>query len=258
MGFSRQEYWNELLFPPPKDLLYPGIKHMSAALAGRCFTTEPSEAREEIQVRLYWSFCYSRGNKNKQQVPLLSPWVGRGGEGGQADSLYGARVAMCPWVRSEGQLRWFAHPFGGVVCRGHEQYPAFAPSSSDMAVGWLLGRFVFGCFFWYFCFLLSLVYPNCAHIQLFLAPYSFFVFCCRRRRLSRSKHCSEGSQVPYHLEQRTLAAAAWATHLPCQPTDSEVRNTSPWPRSLRFGVICYAAWFKKYRYLFHVSYRTNS
>ena len=73
MGFSRQEYWNELLFPPPKDLLYPGIKHMSAALAGRCFTTEPSEAREEIQVRLYWSFCYSRGNKNKQQVPLLSP-----------------------------------------------------------------------------------------------------------------------------------------------------------------------------------------
>ena len=35
MGFSRQEYWNGLLFPPPGDLLYPGIKHMSPALAGR-------------------------------------------------------------------------------------------------------------------------------------------------------------------------------------------------------------------------------
>ena len=148
MGFSKQEYWNGLLFPPPQDLLYPGIKHMSAALASRCFTTEPSEAREEIQSRLYWSSCYSRGNKNKQQIPLLAPWVGWGGEGGQADSLYGARVAMCPWVRSEGRLKWFAHPFGGGVCRGHEQYPAFAPSSSDTAVGWLLGCFVlfFGIF----------------------------------------------------------------------------------------------------------------
>lgn len=62
--------------------------------------------------------------------------MGRSGEGGEADSLYGARVAMRPWVRSEARLRWFAHPFVSVVCRGHEQGPAFAPSSSDMAVGW--------------------------------------------------------------------------------------------------------------------------
>ena len=26
MGFSRQEYWSELLFPPPGDLPYPGIE----------------------------------------------------------------------------------------------------------------------------------------------------------------------------------------------------------------------------------------
>ena len=26
MGFSRQEYWNELLFPPPGVVLIPGIK----------------------------------------------------------------------------------------------------------------------------------------------------------------------------------------------------------------------------------------
>ena len=42
MGFSRQEYWSELLCPPPGDLPNPGIEPMSLmspALAGRIFTT---------------------------------------------------------------------------------------------------------------------------------------------------------------------------------------------------------------------------
>ena len=42
MGFSRQEYWNELPFRPPGDLTNPGIESMSAmspALAGRLFAT---------------------------------------------------------------------------------------------------------------------------------------------------------------------------------------------------------------------------
>jgi len=29
MGFSRQEYWSELLGPPPGDLPHPGIKPRS-------------------------------------------------------------------------------------------------------------------------------------------------------------------------------------------------------------------------------------
>ena len=41
LGFSRQEYWSGLPFPPPGDLPDPGIEPMSAALAGRFFTTEP-------------------------------------------------------------------------------------------------------------------------------------------------------------------------------------------------------------------------
>ena len=44
MGFSKQEYWSELPFPPPGDLLNPGIKPRSSAspaLADRFFTTEP-------------------------------------------------------------------------------------------------------------------------------------------------------------------------------------------------------------------------
>ena len=44
LGFSRQEYWSGLPFPPPGDLPDPGIELMSPvspALAGRFFTTEP-------------------------------------------------------------------------------------------------------------------------------------------------------------------------------------------------------------------------
>ena len=44
MGFSRQEYWSALPFPPPGDLPNSGIKPASLgslALAGRFFTTEP-------------------------------------------------------------------------------------------------------------------------------------------------------------------------------------------------------------------------
>ena len=45
MGFPRQEYWSGLPFPPPQDLLDPGIKPaslMSPELAGRFFTTSPT------------------------------------------------------------------------------------------------------------------------------------------------------------------------------------------------------------------------
>ena len=41
MGFSRQEYWSGLSFPPPGDLPDPGIEAVSSALAGGFFTTEP-------------------------------------------------------------------------------------------------------------------------------------------------------------------------------------------------------------------------
>ena len=42
MGFSRQEYWSGLPYPPPGDLPNPGIEPASLtspALAGRFFTT---------------------------------------------------------------------------------------------------------------------------------------------------------------------------------------------------------------------------
>ena len=38
MGFSRQEYWSGLPFPPPGDLPNPVIESRSSALQGRLFT----------------------------------------------------------------------------------------------------------------------------------------------------------------------------------------------------------------------------
>ena len=43
MGFARQEYWSGFPFPPPGDLLGPGIELVSPALAGGFFTIEPPE-----------------------------------------------------------------------------------------------------------------------------------------------------------------------------------------------------------------------
>ena len=45
LGFSRQEYLNGLLCPPPRDLPDPGIESdslISPALAGRFFTSSPT------------------------------------------------------------------------------------------------------------------------------------------------------------------------------------------------------------------------
>ena len=79
-----------------------------------------------------------------------------------------------------------------VVLQGACIVPAFALSSSEVAVGLLR--------FWgFFYILLPIVCSIFSCTQLFLVPYSFFVFCCSRRGLSRCKHWShysKGSQLP--------------------------------------------------------------
>ena len=42
---------------------------------------------------------------------------------------------MCPRVRLERWLKGSARHFRWCVCRGHAQYPAFAPYSSEVAAG---------------------------------------------------------------------------------------------------------------------------
>ena len=41
MGFSRQQYWSGLPFPPPGDLPDPGIEPGSPALEADALTSEP-------------------------------------------------------------------------------------------------------------------------------------------------------------------------------------------------------------------------
>ena len=43
MGFSREEYWNGLPFPPPGDLPDPEIEPGSPVMAGRFFSAVLSE-----------------------------------------------------------------------------------------------------------------------------------------------------------------------------------------------------------------------
>ena len=50
MGFSRQEYWNGLLFPSPGDLPDTGIEPVSPALTGRFFIAEPLEKPPRVLV----------------------------------------------------------------------------------------------------------------------------------------------------------------------------------------------------------------
>ena len=41
MGFSRQDYWSELPFPPPGDLSNPGTEHRSPASQADSLPSEP-------------------------------------------------------------------------------------------------------------------------------------------------------------------------------------------------------------------------
>ena len=68
MGFSWKEYWSGLLYPPPGDLLDPGIRPASLkspALAGRLFTisiTWEADASIYIYIYLYIYICICKSN----------------------------------------------------------------------------------------------------------------------------------------------------------------------------------------------------
>ena len=52
MGFSRQESWSELLFPPPQDLSDPGMEH----------TTPVSPALQADSFPLWWETITEKGS----------------------------------------------------------------------------------------------------------------------------------------------------------------------------------------------------
>ena len=92
---------------------------------------------------------------------------------------------MCPEVGPEGWFRCLPTPLV-VVCVGGMLRTLFLLPAIQK---WQLS-------FWSFCILLTIICPNCTCTQLFLVPYSLFVFCCSRRHSSRCRHHSKGSQLP--------------------------------------------------------------
>ena len=89
-------------------------------------------------------------------------------------------------------------------------------------------------YFWSLCILLFIICPNCAGMQLFSAPYSFFVFCCLRRCLCRCNHCSKRPQTqpclittPSHIKPTPFTA---------MKTTSTARRWVLWKQKL--GLSC--------------------
>ena len=64
MGFSRQEYWSELPFPPPRDLPNPGIEPaslMSPASGGEFFTsshTWEAQVKSDRERQISYDISY--------------------------------------------------------------------------------------------------------------------------------------------------------------------------------------------------------
>ena len=79
MGFSRQEYWSGLPFPPPGDLPDPGIEPVSPALAGSFFTIEPP--RKPPQEWYKWSYLQNRNRLTDIENKLMVTYQRRKEEG---------------------------------------------------------------------------------------------------------------------------------------------------------------------------------
>ena len=58
MGFPKQEYWNELSFPPPGDLPNPEIEPMCPVLVGGFFTTDPPGKSSKVDTNSFNSFLH--------------------------------------------------------------------------------------------------------------------------------------------------------------------------------------------------------
>ena len=92
----------------------------------------------------------------------------------RAGSLYGVRGGVCPGVGPEAWLKWSAHPFRGAA--GMRSALLLLPALCVCSLPFRRGS----CVFEVFCTLSSIICPNWACTQLFLVPYTFFVFLCLR------------------------------------------------------------------------------
>ena len=146
--------------------------------------------------------------------PLLQQWAGRTKNNFPCSlQPQGAASLFLIWGEGQGRSRSllggmagvFCHPFDGVECRGHAQYPGFAPNTLFLLPALQKWRLDFFGLFGSCVHKLPQRYTNGACTQLFLVPYSLFAFCGSRRCLARCKRCSKWSRsqpVPDGLRTR--------------------------------------------------------
>ena len=143
------------------------------------------EAREEIQSRLFLGSCCNKGEWEQvtnSLAHLLHKML-------RATSLYRVRVEGVSRGQAGGWLRGFAHPLCGIEFWGHVQFLLLL--LTPRVCPWLFRSGSKG--FLVFLYPLSIMWPNCACMQLFLVPYGCFVFCCWKSGMSRWQQSRKGS-----------------------------------------------------------------
>ena len=113
MGFSRQEYWSRLSFPPPGHLLDPGIEPTSLALAGGFFLPLSPQGRRHGTILTRLSAHHgpvgTSGKRAHLPVPEtqdvgLIPGLGRSLE--EEMATHSSTLAWrIPWAEEPGGLQ---------------------------------------------------------------------------------------------------------------------------------------------------------
>ena len=113
------------------------------------------------------------------------------------------RVGVCPGVGLRDGLSGLLTALFVVLRAGGGMHSTLHLLPTLHFCSWLLrnGSWIFFPFlsFW------SRICPNGARTQLFFVPYSFCVFCCSRRAVSRCKHCGTAAKCPRSQACLTLA-----------------------------------------------------
>ena len=81
MGFSRQEYWSGLLFPPPGNLPNPGMELESSALASGKPPPPPGKP-----------VCVVAAAKSLQSCPILCDPIDGSPPGSSVHGIFQARI----------------------------------------------------------------------------------------------------------------------------------------------------------------------
>ena len=112
MGFSRQECWSGLAFPPPRDLPNPGIEPGSPALQADSVPSEPLGKPQCVFLFTVTSRCFLSGSSQCSD-PLCSlhgtPLQGDSTAGKTGPSVLETSAASSPPAFLNLSLKFYIH-----------------------------------------------------------------------------------------------------------------------------------------------------